>query len=107
MLQVNFREGAKLAEYGTCRIELPDDDAQTMQVVNRVLHYRQFEVLWNTDALFLQNVAIVADKYACTGALSYWARVQLMAIPKAPGRTDTVDAIALFVAYVFDFYDVF
>ena len=107
MFQVNFQEGTKLAKNGTCRIKLPDDDAETMRVVNMVLHHRQLDISGKTDAPSLQNVAVTADKYACAGALSYWARVQLLYMLRAPGCTDTIDGIALFISYIFDFPDMF
>ena len=75
--------------------------------MNQLLHYRQFDIFWSIDAPSLRNIAIAADKYACTGALSSWAKDQLLNILKAPGRTDSVDGIAVFVAYIFDLHDVF
>ena len=105
LFQVNFQEGAKLAEDGSCRIKLPDDDVPTMQVVNLLLHHRQPDI--PIDTHLLQNVAIAADKYACTKALCYWAKVQVLSILKAPSRADSIDGAALFTAYVFDFHSVF
>ena len=107
MFHGNFREGSTLAEDKTCRIPLPDDDPSILHALTILLHHRPSDIPYKADAGFIQAITVAADKYACTEAISYWAKVKLLDILDLPSHTPSEDAIGFFMAYVFDFHELF
>ena len=97
-----FAEGVALKEHGSCQVALSDDDTEAMLAMCQVLHHRPQEVACDIDSGFLKKIAILADKYECTNALSLWAQVQTTDLRSQLNRYEGKDITLLFVAYTLD-----
>ena len=74
MLQPKFQEGTDLAKDGTCRVLLPEDNPEAIHQLCTVLHNPRGDFfLYKETPKFLQEVAILVDKYQCPEAVYYWA----------------------------------
>ena len=106
MFSSNFQEGLHLAERETCRIPLPEDDLTAMRALCKLMHHQE---LSSPDsemtACFLRKVAILADKYACKGAVKFWADVWIGRLTgKLRGTPEDEKDIVnlLLIAYILD-----
>ena len=106
MFNSRFQEGLNLANKETCRIPLPDDDAAEMNAMCMLMYHQEptaFES--EMDSRRLRSLAILADKYACKGAVKLWADVWIGRLEngKEGSRDDeTVIVDLLVISYVLD-----
>ena len=75
MFNSSFREGLDLAANETCRIPLPDDDPGAMHVLCILMHQQDIDSKGELNSGGLRLIAMLADKYSCTGAVKYWAEL--------------------------------
>ena len=102
MFQSDFQEGAALATNETCRVPLPDDDSKAMHTLCLVLHYQSDNITHEINTGLLHNIAVLADKYACSGAISRWARISIIELMERPEEDSHEFARLLYPAIVFD-----
>ena len=110
MFRPSFQEGLNLAKNETCRIPLPKDDTVAMHVLCLNLYHQDIPAsVVKIDPVLLRNVAILADKYACTYALRYWVEIcigELLAL--LDDETNHIDRSTapytnlLLAAYIFE-----
>ena len=74
MFQSDFQEGATLAKNETCRVPLPDDNSEAMHTLCLGLHHQTHDIPYAINIELLHNLAVATDKYACSMAMSHWAR---------------------------------
>lgn len=80
-------------------LPLPEDDFEAMVTICSVLHGRSREAMAESDSIEILNVAVAADKWACTAPLSWAARDWL----KCEGIKDTGELWRLtLAAYLLD-----
>ena len=101
-LSENFVEGETLSKEGTCRVSLPTDDPKAMQAVCLILHHRPALIDWDITINVLEDIAILADKYACAAALSLWAHAQMASVMEEPIYHSDENCSLLYIAYTLD-----
>lgn len=111
MLDGRFSEGAALAEAKAspeslpCRLPLPEDDADALTLLCRVLHHATDDIPARPGPDELEELAVVCDKYQCTPTLRYcgavWLRNWLLHFEQAPPEIETICLLLVF-AYVTD-----
>lgn len=77
MLGPRFSEGQKLNDNGSTEIDMPEDDAEAMEIMLNVIHGCNNKVHDALDASRVLRVAITADKFDCKVALAFAIRVWL------------------------------
>ena len=106
MFNSGFQEGLNLANNETCRIPLPDDDAAAMTALCILIHHQEpttFES--EMDSRRLRSLSILADKYACKGAVRLWADVwigRLSSEYEVSREDEKILVDALLVSYILD-----
>ena len=74
MLNGAFKEASDLAKKTAANpyvLELPDDDAEAVTILARVLHFKFQGVPERPSPACLEELAFICDKYACAEALKY------------------------------------
>ena len=79
MFSPRFKEGTNLAQYGTCRIPLPDDNSDAMILICEVLHHK-FCRTENPNQELLGEVALLVHKYDCVQAFRSWSTCQMVVL---------------------------
>lgn len=69
-----FSEGDRVRKGEVPCIEFPEDDAEAMDVILRILHYSSKGVPFDVAPEPLAAIAIHRDKYDCGKALTVWVR---------------------------------
>lgn len=77
MVGPQFKEGQRLARNQSTEINMPEDDAEAMEIMLSVIHGCNNAVLDGLDASRILRVALMADKFDCKEALAFAARVWL------------------------------
>lgn len=75
MLTGDFREAVELREKGRTEIPLPDDDADAMIMLVKVIHGRLTSVSKYPDLILLTKIAILVDKYQCHESIEFAVNV--------------------------------
>ncbi|KAL9118396.1 MAG: hypothetical protein Q9187_005057, partial [Circinaria calcarea] len=74
MFSLNFIEGSVPPLDNELRhIPLPEDDPEAMEALCNLLHHQSQSVSTNRIDVFLERLAITADKYDCAPSLRYWS----------------------------------
>ena len=104
LFRPGFREGNSLQAKGTepVSIELPDDDSHAMFAICSIIH-RKFKEVEVSSAIQLEEIAMVADKYDCLEAISWWG-AQCVSILLRKGQVEFSDGRLLFPAVFFNDY---
>lgn len=74
MFSPAFSEGDRVRKGEVPCIDFPEDDAEAMRVILRILHYRCRGVPFEVAPEPLAAIAIHRDKYDCGKALAVWVR---------------------------------
>ena len=71
MLAPSFKEGHQLAQAGSTEIELPEDDAEAVEIAFKTIHGYNDEIpeTLSVDQVF--QILLMADKYDCRVPLSF------------------------------------
>ncbi|CAK7274998.1 hypothetical protein SEPCBS119000_006459 [Sporothrix epigloea] len=77
MLGPNFAEGQQLKKSGLTEVVLPDDDAEAMELILKVIHGCNDTVPEKLTPDELVAVAVAADKYDCVGSLTFAMQIWL------------------------------
>ncbi|KAL9105753.1 MAG: hypothetical protein Q9187_008661 [Circinaria calcarea] len=78
MFSLSFREGSVPPLDNKLRhITLPEDDPEAMEALCNLLHHQPQNVSIKRIDVFLERLAITADKYDCAPTLRYWSRHRL------------------------------
>ncbi|KAI9737228.1 MAG: hypothetical protein M1818_005760 [Claussenomyces sp. TS43310] len=101
MFGPDFAEGRRIVRSDCPRIELGDDDADTMETVLEVLHYRSGEKAMFVNAARLADLAIHCDKYYCTNALRPWISYWFSTLDILTSSPEEL-GLLLLAAYMFD-----
>lgn len=76
-----FKEGAELSSNGVAVIDLPEDDADNMAMLCRVLHFQHDKVLDKISSFRLYDIGRLVDKYnvgwAITPTAECWLRAAM------------------------------
>ena len=75
MFQSAFSESVAVKEGKRPTIELKEDDADAMDTILRVLHYKSDNLHDDVGPMTIALVAIHADKYQLQGSLKPWVSV--------------------------------
>ncbi|KAF7854468.1 uncharacterized protein EAF02_011643 [Botrytis sinoallii] len=75
MLTGDFSEAVELREKGRTEILLPDDDADAMITLVKVIHGRFNSVSKFPNLILLTKIAILVDKYQCHESTKFVAKV--------------------------------
>ena len=102
MVKPHFAEGRELAEAGSARIRLPDDDEAAMSLLCEALHYQK-ELSAACELGMLCMVAMLCDKYGLTSAFKSWGQV-ICERECGQERSHTACSISqcLFIAHTFN-----
>ena len=106
LLSPKFLEGQALSSQLPGRVALPDDDAEAMLVICKVLHHCYHFSIPNPKLEFMVKVAIASDKYDCTAAMSQWSSVQLRGLIRR-ATSSTNQGKLLLTSYVLQDYQGF
>ena len=71
MLNPRFSEGRRLAENQSTEIDMPEDDAEAMEIMLNVIHGYNDAVRDGLGADQILRLAITADKFDCRIALAF------------------------------------
>lgn len=71
MLSPSFKEGSQLAQPGSSEIELPEDNAEAIEIVFNVIHGHNNMVEDKLGSETLLQVAKIVDKYDCFNSLAF------------------------------------
>jgi hypothetical protein len=77
MLGPRFSEGQRLDDNESTEIDMPEDDAETMEIMLNVIHGCNNAVHDGLNASQILRVAITADKFDCKVALAFAIKVWL------------------------------
>lgn len=77
MLGPRFNEGQRLDDNESTEIDMPEDDAEAMEIMLNVIHGCNNAVHDGLDASQILRVAITADKFDCNVALAFAIKVWL------------------------------
>jgi hypothetical protein len=77
MLSPRFSEGQRLADNEWTEIDMPEDDAEAMEIMLNVIHGINNAVHNGLDTSKILRVAIIADKFDCKVALAFAIKVWL------------------------------
>ncbi|KAH7304156.1 hypothetical protein B0I35DRAFT_401473 [Stachybotrys elegans] len=77
MLGPNFMEGHRLIRSGQTEVELPEDNADAMEIVLNVIHGRNDRVQRTLSPGEVLKVAVISDKYDCSTSLAFAIRTWL------------------------------
>ncbi|CAI6089262.1 unnamed protein product [Clonostachys chloroleuca] len=80
MLGPQFKEGHQLAQPGLTEIELPEDNAEAIEIVFNIIHGRNDRVSDTLDPGELLQVAIIIDKYDCLIPLAFAMKLWLKSV---------------------------
>ncbi|CAH0019546.1 unnamed protein product [Clonostachys rhizophaga] len=83
MLGPHFKEGHQLAQTGLTEIELPEDNAEAVEIVFNIIHGRNDRVSDTLDPDKLLQVAIITDKYDCLVPLAFAMKLWLKSVSAA------------------------
>ena len=101
MFGLQFAEGQPIHQGKPLHLKLPEDDAEAITTISKVLHHcHQFDNP-RPEPAFLPRLAIASDKYDCAMAMSQWASVQLTTMHREDGFKTNPEHL-LYSAYVFD-----
>jgi hypothetical protein len=99
MLGPRFSEGQRLANNGSTEIDMPEDDAEAMEIMLNVIHGCNNAVHDGLDASQILRVAITTDKFGCKIALAFAIKAWLNCVD----ITDSIQRWRLLnAAYWFD-----
>ena len=70
--QAQFLRGPPTDRTGSAHIDLPEDDANVLQLIFNVVHNRVHSVLDTLSADQLMHLAITGDKHDCWGSLMFF-----------------------------------
>ncbi|RYP49216.1 hypothetical protein DL768_005033 [Monosporascus sp. mg162] len=99
MLSPRFSEGQRLADNESTEIDMPEDDAEAMEIMLNVIHGCNNAVRDDLDANQILRVAITVDKFDCKVALAFAIKDRL----KCANITDSSQLWRLLkAAYWFD-----
>ena len=104
MFKPRFKEGIELDQKRSGEkqtVALPDDDAQAMTILCRIIHHRAYEINSSITLETLEMLAEVCDKYQCTKALIYYNNENFSRLSKTIESTDALYRLLL-VAYSMD-----
>ncbi|KAM5370201.1 hypothetical protein ACJZ2D_008604 [Fusarium nematophilum] len=113
MLGGRFREGLALSDAKASpgqdpfRLSLPDDDAEAMELLCKVLHFKVDGIPVRPSSNLLLSLAGICDKYQCIQVLQYcgglWVRNWMLHFNNCQGSAPIDDICRLFIfAYVAD-----
>lgn len=87
-----FAEGHAISSNRPCRINLAEDDPNSMTTLCNILHHRTQSVPRKPGLLFIERLVVLIDKYNCSDSLKAWTQLWLMVLqteaedPSAVGR---------------------
>ncbi|KAI9882231.1 MAG: hypothetical protein M1823_006025 [Watsoniomyces obsoletus] len=98
MLRGSFRESVKLANTKEVEVRLPDDDADIMLLMLKVIHHHWRSASRSIDFVTIKNVALMVDKYAVkeTAAAGFYIWLNVLEPPE-PKSFDSTVAAWLFI----------
>ena len=79
LFQGNMSEGEKLRNGESLCVELPEDDADAMEIIFRVLHHDPGLIRISKSLESLAVLAVHSDKYDCSNSLRPWVELWLAA----------------------------
>lgn len=77
MLGPHFAEGQQLAQPGLAEIELPEDNAEAVEIVFNIFHGRNDKVPEAIDSDQLLSVIVIIDQYDCLAPLKFAVKTWL------------------------------
>ncbi|KDN68927.1 hypothetical protein CSUB01_11625 [Colletotrichum sublineola] len=98
-----FQEGRTAKQENCPRIKLEEDDAEAMEIVLSLLHFKAKDEYKNIEPRLLALVARASDKYGCNTTLSPWIFRWLYDTPEPSSPEE--HGYLLVAAYLFDATD--
>lgn len=99
LLGPNFREGQDIGKGIPKEILLPEENAQSLEIIFNVLHLRNEAVPKSLSPISILEIAIAADKFDCTVAMQHVSTIWLS--PKKVTDAQELGRL-MTAAYVFD-----
>ena len=107
MFKPSFQEGLTIAKGESCHIPLPDDPT-AMHILCLVVHHKELTgSLVGAGSHRLLMVVILADKYACIGAIECWAGLSVERKLNAMSFNEVALVDMLLAAYLLDHVELF
>ena len=75
-----FAEGKATTSNHPCRVNLSEDDPELMAILCNILHHRTQSVARKPELHFLEQLAILIDKYDCSDSLRSWTQLWLIVL---------------------------
>lgn len=88
MFDGRFAEGQNLSLTSPPVVSLPDDEADAMATVCKIIHARIEDFTVNTTPTTLSSIALVAHKYDCTVAIRAWSIIWVADVLTRPSAED-------------------
>lgn len=107
MFSPSFAEGRSLTSSSPSRISLTDDNLVAIVSLCQIIHYQTKSLPKEPDQSFVEQLAIVADKYDCIEALGplshmWLATLEAEAVVLIEDATSSTIGKLLYSAYTFD-----
>ena len=107
MFKSGFKEGLSNATTaGMVKVSLPEDNAEAMVILCRVIHWQVDEIPRRITPTCLESLVVICDKYDCAKALSPHGAIWLQAAFEYPTGSGDIEKY-LFAAYVLDVPEMF
>lgn len=88
MFDGRFAEGQDLTPASPRVVPLPEDDADVMAVVCKIVHHLSADISVTTTATELVNIAIMCHKYDCVEAVRAWGIIWAADVLERPTAAD-------------------
>ena len=88
MFDGRFAEGAALSSASPRVVALPDDDADAVTTVCKIIHVQTADVATTTTPTKLADIAVVCHKYDCVDVVRAWSLLWIADIMQKPTSAD-------------------
>lgn len=100
MFDGRFAEGQNLSLTSPPVVSLPDDEADAMATVCKIIHARIEDFTVNTTPTTLSSIALAAHKYDCTVAIRAWSIIWVADVLTRPSAEDFEKTVT--ITYLLD-----